>query len=136
MLKPHCTHILYHNEPFFDQQQKQGCLCYISFYDFFSCTCLFYILDYGPAHTLYLSPDNLFVFSIESQKLWIFFKKQELPAKRVSDTEDLLKDIKTSFLCHLINMVLNSDLFSIAIYFSSYQHLTLPPVGSIIKEKC
>lgn len=64
-----------------------------------------------------------------------FFKKQELPAKRVSDTEYLLKDVKTSFLCHLINVVLNSDLFSIAINFSSSQHLNLPPVGSIIKAK-
>lgn len=83
---------------------------------------VFYTLEYGPAHTLYLSPDG-------------FFKKQELPAKRVSDTEELLKDTKTNFLCHLINVVLNSDLFSIAINFSSCQHLNLPPVASIIKKK-
>lgn len=82
-----------------------------------------------------LSPDNLFAFNIRVSKMMRFFKKQELHAKRVSDTEDLLKDIKTSFLCHLINVVLNSDLFSIAIYFSSYQHLNLLHVASIIKER-
>lgn len=98
MLKPRCTHIVFHNEPFFDQQQKEGCLCSISFYDFSSCIYLFYILDYGPAYTLYLSPDSLFVFSIRVSKMMEFYMKQELPAKRVSDTEDLLKDIKTSFL--------------------------------------
>lgn len=84
MLKPHCTHILYHNEPFFDQQQKQGCLCYISFYDFSSCTYLFYILDYGPAHTLYLSSDNFFVFSIRDSKMIGYFKKPHYLLKGIA----------------------------------------------------
>lgn len=39
----------------------------------------------------------IYLYLVSVSKMMGSFKKQELPAKRVSDTEDLLKDIKTSF---------------------------------------
>lgn len=60
------------------------------------------------------------------------FKKQELPDESISDMQDLLKDIINSFLCHLINKVLNSDLFLISINSSSYQHSNLSHVASVM----